>query len=48
MLRVGVIGTGFMGVNHIRIYYEMEGVELVGISDIDEKRVNELSRKYNT
>jgi UDP-N-acetylglucosamine 3-dehydrogenase len=48
MLRVGVIGTGAMGVNHIRIYHEMEGVELVGISDIDEERVKELSRKYET
>jgi UDP-N-acetylglucosamine 3-dehydrogenase len=48
MVRVGVIGTGVMGVNHIRIYHEMEGVELVGISDIDEERVKELSRKYGT
>jgi len=48
MVRVGVIGTGVMGVNHIRIYHEMEGVELVGISDIDEERVEELSRKYAT
>jgi UDP-N-acetylglucosamine 3-dehydrogenase len=42
MLRVGVIGTGAMGVKHIRIYHEMEGVELVGISDIDEERVPRL------
>ena len=48
MIRVGVIGTGAMGVNHIRIYHEMEGVEIVGISDIDEERVNELSKKYDT
>jgi UDP-N-acetylglucosamine 3-dehydrogenase len=48
MIRVGVIGTGAMGINHIRIYHEMEGVELVGISDIDEERVRSLAEKYET
>ncbi|WP_319507380.1 UDP-N-acetylglucosamine 3-dehydrogenase [uncultured Methanolobus sp.] len=48
MIRVGVIGTGAMGINHIRIYYEMEGVELVGISDIDEERVRTLAGMYET
>ena len=28
MIRVGVIGTGAMGQNHVRIYSEMDGVEL--------------------
>jgi UDP-N-acetylglucosamine 3-dehydrogenase len=47
-MRVGVIGTGAMGINHIRNYYEMDGVELVGISDIDEQRVNSLAGTYET
>ncbi|MDD4749711.1 MAG: gfo/Idh/MocA family oxidoreductase, partial [Methanosarcinaceae archaeon] len=33
MIRVGVIGTGAMGKSHVRIYSEMDGVELAGISD---------------
>ncbi len=47
-MRVGVIGAGVMGENHIRIYSQMAGVELVGIADIDMKRVSALARQYNT
>jgi UDP-N-acetylglucosamine 3-dehydrogenase len=45
-MRAGVIGIGAMGQHHVRIYNEMEDVELVGISDISESRVNDLSRQY--
>ncbi|WP_445476079.1 UDP-N-acetylglucosamine 3-dehydrogenase [Methanococcoides methylutens] len=47
MIRVGVIGVGAMGQHHVRIYSEMEGVELVGISDVDRDRVEELAAKYD-
>ncbi|MCM1567414.1 MAG: UDP-N-acetylglucosamine 3-dehydrogenase [Dehalobacter sp.] len=47
-MRVGVIGAGAMGQNHIRIYGQMPGTELVGISDIDKKRVDKLSTEYET
>ncbi|MCD4807895.1 MAG: Gfo/Idh/MocA family oxidoreductase [Methanococcoides sp.] len=46
MIRVGVIGVGAMGQHHVRIYNEMEGVELVSISDVDQKRVEELANQY--
>jgi UDP-N-acetylglucosamine 3-dehydrogenase len=48
MLRVGVIGAGAMGKNHIRIYSEMNDVELVGIVDIDKELVGKLAEKYGT
>ncbi len=48
MIRVGVIGAGAMGKNHIRIYSEMTNVELAGISDIDKDLVEELAQEYNT
>ena len=48
MIRVGVIGAGAMGKNHIRIYSEMPDVELAGISDIDKILVEELAQEYNT
>lgn len=35
-LRVAVVGAGFMGQHHVRIYNEMASAELVGIADIDE------------
>jgi UDP-N-acetylglucosamine 3-dehydrogenase len=45
-MKAGVIGIGAMGQHHVRIYSEMEDVELVGISDISKSRVNELSGQY--
>jgi UDP-N-acetylglucosamine 3-dehydrogenase len=48
MIRVGVIGTGAMGQNHVRIYSEMEGVELTGISDVDQQRVEAMAVQFNT
>ena len=38
-IRVGVIGTGYMGKNHLRVYSELDDVKLVACSDIDEQLV---------
>ena len=32
-LRVGVVGVGHLGQHHARILHELEGAELIGISD---------------
>lgn len=48
MIRIGVIGVGSMGKNHVRIYSEMDGVELVGISDVNKELVEELAHTFNT
>ncbi|MCD4766471.1 MAG: Gfo/Idh/MocA family oxidoreductase [Methanosarcinales archaeon] len=45
-MKVGVIGVGAMGQHHVRIYNEMTNVDLIGISDVSESRVNELSSQY--
>ena len=45
-IRVGVIGTGYMGKNHLRVYSEMEGVKLVACSDIDAQLVKHFSNLY--
>ncbi|CAJ37091.1 UDP-N-acetylglucosamine 3-dehydrogenase [Methanocella arvoryzae] len=47
-MRVGVIGAGAMGQNHIRTYSQMNDVELVGIADVDQQRIQSLSKQYNT
>lgn len=44
-MRVAVIGVGNMGKHHARVYSEMDGVELVSISDIDEKR-EEVAKRF--
>ena len=46
--RVGVIGVGAMGKHHVRIYHEMQDVELVGVADVNERAVAELAAEYNT
>ena len=45
-VKVGVIGTGFMGKNHVRVFSELSSVELVAIADIDEHRVDKQSQDY--
>ncbi|BAI60837.1 putative oxidoreductase [Methanocella paludicola SANAE] len=35
-----------MGQNHIRTYSQMNGVDLVGIADVDEKRLSALLKQY--
>jgi UDP-N-acetylglucosamine 3-dehydrogenase len=47
-MRIGVIGAGAMGQNHIRTYAGMAGVELAGIADVDPVRVDALAKQYNT
>ncbi len=37
-LRAGVVGFGYLGYHHARIYNTLEDVELVGIVDISEER----------
>ncbi len=47
MLRVGVIGTGAMGKNHVRVYSEIDDVELIGVSDIDKTSGVAIARKFH-
>lgn len=48
MVRIGVIGTGKMGRNHVKIFSEMKNVDLVGVADISEETVNDIAREYST
>jgi predicted dehydrogenase len=47
-LKVGVVGVGYLGQHHARVYSEMGGVELVGVTDTDEGRVREIAGRFNT
>jgi len=42
-LRVAVIGTGFWGKNHARVYKELAETELVAICDIDPERAKNVA-----
>ena len=45
-LRVAVIGAGAMGKSHIRVYFDMNNVELVAVADSNEETLKEISKKY--
>lgn len=48
MIRVGVIGVGSMGSNHVRVYKNMRNVELVGITDKDSEVATQVAEKHET
>jgi len=45
-LGVAVIGTGFWGRNHARVYKELEETELVAICDIDAERARNVASQF--
>ena len=47
-MRVGVVGAGYLGRYHAEKYSAMEGVELVGVVDIDAARAAEVAHACNT
>lgn len=47
-IRVGVIGVGYLGRFHAQKYAAMEGVELVGVVDVDPERAGEIARECST
>ncbi|RYG74244.1 Gfo/Idh/MocA family oxidoreductase [Lentibacillus lipolyticus] len=47
-MKVGVIGTGNMGENHVRTYLSMdEHCQFIGVYDDDEQKRCSIARKYN-
>jgi predicted dehydrogenase len=47
-IRVAVAGTGEFGKNHVRVYREMETVELVGVFDQDADRAAGIAKEFGT
>jgi UDP-N-acetylglucosamine 3-dehydrogenase len=48
MTKAAVIGVGSMGFNHTRVYAELPGVELVGVSDTNLERAKFVADKFGT
>jgi predicted dehydrogenase len=46
-VKVGVIGVGAMGRNHVRIYSELKGVEEVYTFDLDKTLLKTVSKRYD-
>ena len=47
MLKVGLIGCGFMGTMHANCYKNIEGVELVALADLRKEKAEELAAGTN-
>ena len=45
-VQVGVIGVGSMGLNHARVYAELEEANLVAVADANQETVERVSRTY--
>lgn len=45
-LRVGVVGVGWAGRQHLRAYKDMDGVELVALAAMEEDLVRDLKAEY--
>lgn len=46
-INCGVVGVGYLGAHHARIYSEMDNVRLVGIYDINRQRAEEVAQLYH-
>lgn len=47
-LKVGVVGVGALGLNHARLFSELDETQLVGIYDVDEARAAEVASQFKT
>ncbi len=47
-LNIGVIGVGFLGSLHAKIYHQLEDVTLVGVCDCYKKRAKSIAKKHHT
>jgi predicted dehydrogenase len=47
-IRVGVVGVGYFGQFHAEKYSRMEGVELIGLVDVDPSRAREVAQRFRT
>lgn len=46
-IRCGVVGTGYLGQHHARIYAALPNCELIGIVEADDARAAEMCEKYS-
>jgi predicted dehydrogenase len=46
-IRVGIIGVGLIGKEHLNFYSKIDGVEVVAAADINESELKNVAEKYN-
>src|SRR5262245_18119569 len=46
--RVAVVGCGYLGRQHVRIYSQLDSVELVGVIDTNSEIAQQVAREFHT
>ena len=46
MIKIGVIGVGYLGRHHVRILKRIERVEVIGVYDIDKEKANNIGNEF--
>lgn len=47
-IRIGVVGVGDFGRNHVRVLHDLPGAELAGIHDADPERARQVAAEFST
>jgi predicted dehydrogenase len=47
-IRVGVVGVGDFGRNHVRVFHDLSGAEIVGVHDADPERARQVAAEFGT
>ncbi len=47
MIKVSVIGTGYMGFNHVRIFSQTDDCKVVGVCDADKVKGENVAKRFN-
>jgi predicted dehydrogenase len=47
-IRIGVIGVGDFGRNHVRVLHELPGAEFIGLHDADPERARQIAAEFGT
>ena len=46
-IKVAVIGVGFWGKNHVRVFNELPETELVAVCDVNKQRAETIAQQYD-
>ncbi|MFA6448420.1 MAG: Gfo/Idh/MocA family oxidoreductase [bacterium] len=47
-MRIGVIGVGKMGFNHVKIFSQMKDVQVVGVADVNAQVARDVAQEFDT
>ncbi|MCX8029970.1 MAG: Gfo/Idh/MocA family oxidoreductase [Thermodesulfovibrionales bacterium] len=46
MIKVGIIGVGYLGQHHVRVFSEIKDAKLIAVADINEEKAIEIANRF--